>query len=158
MPSAQALDDVDVRLLLALREDPRATVVALAEKVGLSRNTVQSRLAKLEPRLGSFERRIDPASLGYPLSAFITVRVTQQMLDALADSMAEIPEVVEVFGLTGESDLLVRVVAVDADDLYRIAGQILNTPGVERTHFSLSMHTLVDFRLTPLMRRAVEDA
>jgi DNA-binding Lrp family transcriptional regulator len=157
LPSAQALDEIDVRLLLALREDPRATVVALAEKVGMSRNTVQSRLAKLEPQLGSFERRIDPASLGYPLSAFITVQVTQQMLGALAESLAEIPEVVEVFGLTGESDLLVRVVAVDADDLYRIAGQILNTPGVERTHFSLSMHTLVPFRLTPLMQRVTNE-
>ena len=119
MPTAEPLDDIDIRLLLALREEPRATVVALADRVGLSRNTVQARLAKLEPKLGSFERRIDPATLGYPLTAFITVQVTQQHLDRLADALADIPEVVEVFGLTGDSDLLVRVVATDADQLYR---------------------------------------
>ena len=151
MPTAEPLDDTDIRLLLALREDPRATVVALADRVGLSRNTVQARLAKLEPKLGSFERRIDPATLGYPLTAFITVEVTQQHLDRLAGALAEIPEVVEVFGLTGEEDLLVRVVATDADQLYRIAGRILDTPGVERTNVSLAMRTLVDFRVTPLL-------
>lgn len=151
MPTAEPLDDIDIRLLLALREEPRATVVALADRVGLSRNTVQARLAKLEPKLGSFERRIDPATLGYPLTAFITVQVTQQHLDRLAGALAEIPEVVEVFGLTGDSDLLVRVVATDADQLYRIAGRVLDTPGVERTSFSLAMRTLVDFRLTPLL-------
>ncbi|MGP4015074.1 Lrp/AsnC family transcriptional regulator [Saccharopolyspora sp. 5N708] len=157
VPSAPTLDEVDIRLLQALNAEPRATVVALAERVGLSRNTVQARLSKLERRLGSFQRRIDPAALGYPLTAFITVQVTQQMLGELAESMAEIPEVVEVFGLTGATDLLVRVVAVDADDLYRIAGQVLATPGVERTNFALAMRSLVDFRLTPLLAKALAD-
>jgi hypothetical protein len=36
--------------------------------------------------------------------------------------------VLEVFGLSGAADLLVRVAARDADDLYRIAGQLLATP------------------------------
>ena len=77
-----ALDGHDARLLLALAQDPRATVLALAEQVGLSRNTVQARLARLEERgvLGSFERRIDPAALGYPLTAFVSVQLVQQRL------------------------------------------------------------------------------
>ncbi|PKW18814.1 Lrp/AsnC family transcriptional regulator [Saccharopolyspora spinosa] len=157
MPSVDTLDEMDIRLLLALQDEPRATVVALAERVGLSRNTVQARLTKLERRLRSFERRIDPAALGYPLTAFITVQVTQQMLGELTESMAEIPEVVEVFGLTGATDLLVRVVAVDADDLYRIAGQVLATPGVERTNFALAMRSLVDYRVAPLLNKALTD-
>ena len=156
MRSPGTVDSTDARLLLALAESPRATVLALAERVGLSRNTVQARLAGLEARgvLTSFERRIDPAALGYPLTAFVTVQVTQRMLAEVASALRDVPEVLEVLGLSGPADLLVRVAARDADDLYRIAGQLLATGGVERTTTSLVMRTLVEHRVTPLLERA----
>ncbi|MBL7486828.1 Lrp/AsnC family transcriptional regulator [Frankia sp. AgB1.9] len=154
---ATRVDDTDARLLLALADEPRATVLSLADTVGLSRNTVQSRLSRFDQHgvLASFERRIEPAALGYPLSAFIVATVTQQLLDEVAASLAGIPEVLEVFGLSGAKDLLVRVAARDGDDLYRIAGQILATPGVERTETSLVMRQLVDYRVSPLLRREI---
>ncbi|GGO42414.1 AsnC family transcriptional regulator [Streptomyces daqingensis] len=160
MTGEEPLDGVDARLLLALADEPRAPVMALAQRLGLSRNTVQARLAKLDRRgvLHSFERRIDPAALGYPMSAVITTRVTQRRLEEVADVLREIPEVVEVDGLSGETDVLVRVVAVDADDLYRIAGQVLASPGVERTSTALVMQKLVGHRLAPLLRRAAGES
>jgi DNA-binding Lrp family transcriptional regulator len=153
--SADPVDATDARLLLALAESPRATVLALAQRVGLSRNTVQARLATLEARgvLTTFERRIDPAALGYPLTAFVTVQVTQRMLAEVADALDRVPEVVEVLGISGQTDLLVQLVARDADDLYRISGQLLATTGVERTTTSLVMRTLVEHRVAPLLER-----
>ena len=155
MPRPQHVDAVDAQLLLALAEEPRATTVALAERLGLSRNTVQARLARLDAggALESFERRIDPAALGYPLTAYMTTRVTQRGLDAVSAALADIPEVLQVQGMTGQSDLLVHVVARDADDLYRIAGQILAIPWVERTDTALVMRELVGYRIEPLLRR-----
>jgi DNA-binding Lrp family transcriptional regulator len=149
------VDAVDARILTALTGDPRAPGIALADRTGLSRNTVQARLAKLESdgALQSFERRIDPAAVGYPLAAFILVNVTQRKLGAIAVELAAIPEVLEVLGLSGAVDLLVRAVARDADDLYRIAGRILDIDGVEKTATSLVMRELVEFRLTPLLDR-----
>ncbi|WP_370467093.1 Lrp/AsnC family transcriptional regulator [Streptomyces sp. 5-10] len=157
--SKRALDATDARILLALVTEPRATVVALAERLGLSRNTVQARLARMERSgaLGSFERRITPDALGYPLTAFVTARVNQHRLAEVSQALTGIAEVVEVFGLSGETDLLVRVVAADAEDLYRIAGQILAIPDVERTTTALAMRELVPHRLTPLLRRAAMD-
>lgn len=157
MTGEERLDSLDAELLLALADEPRAPVAALAQRLGVSRNTVQARLGRLRARgaLRSFERRIDPAALGYPLSAVITTRVTQRRLEEVADALALIPEVVEVDGLSGETDLLVHIVAADADDLYRIAGQVLAAPGVERTSTALVMRELVRHRLTPLLRRAV---
>jgi DNA-binding Lrp family transcriptional regulator len=73
-----------------------------------------------------------------------------------SQKLAEIAEVVEVFGLSGETDLLVRVVAADAEDLYRIAGQILAIPGIERTTTALAMRELVPHRLTGLLLRRAE--
>ncbi|WP_033294320.1 Lrp/AsnC family transcriptional regulator [Amycolatopsis jejuensis] len=156
MPSAQRLDATDARILLALGRNPRATAVALADELGLSRNTVQSRLARLEQgtALRSAEHRIDPAALGYPLTAFVTVQVRQRLLDEVGRHLAAVPEVLQVRGLTGAQDLLVHVVATDADDLYRIAGEMLEIPGVERTNNALVMREMVPYRLTPLLERA----
>ena len=154
------VDATDARLLRALAESPRATVLALAERTGLSRNTVQARLSRLEARgvLGSFERRIDPAALGHPLTAFVAVQVVQRRLDAVADALAAVPEVIEVLGMSGQMDLLVQVAARDADDLYRVAAVVLAVDGVERTTTSLVMRRLVDHRLRPLLERVAGSA
>ena len=151
----RVVDDVDTRILRALVREPRATTVALAEATGLARNTVHSRLARFDTdgALQSFERRIDPAALGYPLTAFIMVTVTQRRLRAIGDALAGIPEVLEVHGLSGVTDLLVQIVARDADDLYRLAGQILDIDGVEKTTTGLVMRRLVDYRIGPLLDR-----
>ncbi|KNC19010.1 AsnC family transcriptional regulator [Arthrobacter sp. RIT-PI-e] len=149
------VDTTDTRLLRAIAQDPRRTVVALAQKLGLSRNTVQARMSRLE-RKGvflSFERRISTAALGYPLTAFIHVHVQQQKLADITRSIAAVPEVVEAVGLSGQADILVRVVAVDAEDLFRVNGTILACEGVERCDTSLVMSELVPFRVDPLLAR-----
>jgi DNA-binding Lrp family transcriptional regulator len=154
MPKDNHLDAIDANLLLALTDNPRGTTVALADQIGISRNTAQARLARYEQNgtLESFERRINPEALGYPLTAFITVQVTQRILDDVGAALAAIPEVLQVHGISGAIDLLVHVVATDAEDLYRIAGQILAVSGVERTNVALVMRELVGYRITPLLR------
>jgi DNA-binding Lrp family transcriptional regulator len=160
VPSPHRIDTTDARLLLALVTQPRASAITLAGQAGLSRNTVQARLARLEERgvLSSFERQVPPAVLGYPLTAYITTQVTQRRLDEVAAALASIPEVLQVDGISGQTDLLVHAVAADADDLYRIAGQILAIPGVERTNTALVMRELVSYRITPLLERRAEQA
>lgn len=157
MPHGGPVDPVDARILLELSEHPRATTLAVADRVGISRNTAQVRLARLEhDALDSFERRVTPESLGYPLTAFITAQVTQRLLDEVAGALAAVPEVLQVQGISGSVDLMIQVVARDADDLYRIAGRILAIAGVERTNTALVMRQLVDYRITPLLRQAAE--
>ena len=158
MRSQHYIDATDARLLLALVTQPRASAVTLTGQTGLSRNTVQARLAKLEEQgvIDSLERQVPPAAVGYPLTAYITIQVTQRRLDDVAAALAGIPEVLRVDGISGQNDLLVHVVAADADDLYRVAGQILAIPGVERTNTALVMRELVSYRITPLLRRRAQ--
>lgn len=153
MPIAdRVIDSIDARILRALVKDPRATVVALAEATGLARNTVHARLGSLEADgfvavAGAAYRS---AALGYRLTAFIMVTVTQHKLRATGIALDSVTEVLEVQGLNGVTDLLVRIVARDADDLYRVAGQVLDI-GVETTTTGLVMRRLVDYRLGPLL-------
>lgn len=149
------LDGTDARILLALRDDARLSGMEIAQRLGLSRNTVQSRLARLETggHLGPVDRRVQHRGLGYPLTAFVAATVDQHRLGEIEVSLAEIPEVVEVHGVTGAADVLVRVVGRDADELYRIAGVLLAVPGISRTEVMLSMREMVPYRMAPLLER-----
>lgn len=151
-----SLDATDARLLLALAEDPRASVMALSQRLGLARNTVQARLSRLESSgaLAAFDRRVQPEALGYRLGAYVTVQVAQRSLSEVSSGLADIPEVVEVIGLSGAADLLVHVVARDADDLWRLTEQLLAVPGVQRIDTALAMRRFVEHRVTPLLERA----
>jgi DNA-binding Lrp family transcriptional regulator len=154
--SPDQLDATDARLLLALAEDPRASVMALSQRLGLARNTVQARLTRLESNgvLAPLDAWVRPAALGYPLGAYITVTVVQRSLAEVSDGLAHIPEVLEVTGLSGVADLLVEVVAKDADDLWRITEKVLTIPGVQRTDTALALRRFVEHRLGPLLERA----
>jgi len=89
--------------------------------------------------------------MGYPLAAFLTVHVQQQKLAAIVDQLATIPEIVQAHGLSGPSDLLLRVVCTDAEDLFRITGAIQSCDGVERAETSLDMGELIPYRLQGLL-------
>jgi DNA-binding Lrp family transcriptional regulator len=155
----RTLDRTDLRLLLALTDDPRATTVALAQRLGVTRNTVQARLASLETAgvLLPYDRCIDEAAIGRPLTAFTTVYATQQKLTHIGAELAKIPEVVQAFGMTGPTDLLVRIVCADTDELFRINERILACDGVDRTETSIAINELVPYRLAPLLRQVEEE-
>ena len=153
MRPSHTADEIDAVLLKALVEHPDATNLALSQLTGLARNTVRARLDRYaaEDSLRPFDRRIDPAFLGFPLTAFIITTVTQRKLKSVSAALAEVPEVLQAHGLAGVTDLLVQVVARDADDLYRIAGQILAIDGVKRTNTGLVMGELVEYRIAQLI-------
>ena len=155
----RALDRTELRLLLALTDDPRATTVALAQRLGVTRNTVQARMASLEAAgvLLPYDRCINEAAIGRPLTAFTTVYATQQKLAHIASELAKIPEVVQAFGLTGPTDLLVRIVCADTDELFQINERILAVDGVDRTETSIAINELVPYRLAPLLKQAEEE-
>ncbi|MFG6401319.1 MULTISPECIES: Lrp/AsnC family transcriptional regulator [unclassified Microbacterium] len=148
-----ALDTVDLDLLRALSDDPRATVVALAERLGLSRNTVQARMARLEREnvFLSYERVLSPDALGFPIEAFINVMVRQAELPRIKEALSLVPEVVQAHGLSGQVDLLVRVACRDAEHLFDTDARILAIDGVERTETSLAMGEVIGYRVRPLM-------
>lgn len=150
------LDAVDLDLLRALSADPRATVVALAETLGLSRNTVQARMARLERGdvFLSYERALSADALGFPIAAFLQVTVRQAELPAIREELAKVPEVVQAHGLSGQVDLLVKVACRDTQHLFDTDARILSIEGVERTETSLVMGEVIGYRVRPLLELA----
>ncbi|MGP3534138.1 Lrp/AsnC family transcriptional regulator [Microbacterium sp. RD1] len=149
-------DATDRAILQTLIDDPTATGVQISERTGLARNTVRARLQRYdaEKALLPFEHRVATSFLGYPLRAFVTTTVIQRELHAVADALAAIPEVLEVNGVAGAADLIILIVARDTDDLYRVAGAVLDIPGVVRTETGLVMRELLPYRAAQLIGSA----
>lgn len=151
------LDGVDARLLLALIDEPDATTVALAQRLGVSRNTVQSRLQKLSAHtLESFQRRISPRSIGYEVEAFMNASIRQGYDHQTMKALSEIPEVLEIFATTGDADLRITVTALSTEDLYRVNRLILDIPGIVRTSTSVVLREFLSYRTKPLLQRILE--
>ena len=151
-----ALDSLDARLLLALDDDPDATILALARTLGVARNTVHARFARLT-RIGALKepsRRVDPAALGYSLVAFVSIAISQGSNDGAIEELARIPQIVEMHATTGDADLIVKVVARDPQHLHETTRRMLEIEGVQRTNTALSLVEAMPLRARGLLEIA----
>lgn len=156
MRSVSLIDALDARILLALDDDPDATTLAISRTLGVARNTVQARLKRLTAQgaLRDFGQRVDPAALGYPLVAFISLEISQSSGEAAAAGLIALPEVVEIHSTTGDADMLVKVVARDTAHLYRVTNAMLIIPGVTRSSTAISLAEVLPNRLRSLLETA----
>jgi DNA-binding Lrp family transcriptional regulator len=101
---------------------------------------------------------VDPAALGYEVTAFITLEIRQAGgHDPVAERLAAIPEVLEVHTITGVGDMLCRVVARSNADLQRVLDAIVSAEGVVRSATLISLAAQVPYRILPLVRAAASD-
>ncbi|MEV6349214.1 Lrp/AsnC family transcriptional regulator [Actinoplanes sp. NPDC051851] len=152
-----SMDSLDARILLAVDDQPDATSLALAQRLGIARNTLHARLQRMQQSgvIREFSRRVDPALLGRTLVAFVSIAVSQDTARGATDALRDVPEVIEMHSTTGEADLLVKVVARDTADLHRITNAFLAVPGVVRTNTVISLNEEMPLRIRALIEEAV---
>jgi DNA-binding Lrp family transcriptional regulator len=112
------LDEIDIQLLNLLQKDGRITNADLAKAVGLSAPSVLQRVRALEQSgiIRQYVTLLDPEKLGRKLTAFINVSLTlheSQPIERFRKAVFDIPEVVEVYNITGDYDFIIKVQARD---------------------------------------------
>src|ERR687885_1226695 len=146
--SATTLDATDRRILRALQRDGRLSIVALAEQVGLSATPCQRRVRRLEEAgvISRYAAVLDPARLGLPLQAFIMVALeshAEEVVERFHKALAERPEVLAAYAMSGEMDYLLHVLAADFDAYGEFAMKaLLRMPGVKETRSSFVLQAL----------------
>lgn len=156
MGDTPQIDRLDRLILRARDQRPGASSAEIARMTGLSRNTVQSRVKHLESRgaLAAPSMRVRPASLGYPVLAFVTLELVQGAPRQIAEYLQNVPELLDVYAVSGDGDMVARVAARDTEDLYRLTQELLRAPGVVRTRSTIVIHEVVPPRMGPLLRTA----
>ena len=125
------LDDVDRRILLALHGDARISNSALADAVGIAPSTCHGRLRRLQ-ELGvirGFYTDVDPAAIGLPLQAMISVSLQSNARGKIRGFIQQIrrrPQVMDVYFLAGADDFILHVAVRDTEDLRSFVVENLN--------------------------------
>lgn len=128
------LDQTSKAIIAALQSDGRRSWSSIAAEIGLSEAAVRQRVARLTADgVMQIVAVTDPMQLGFARQAMIGVRTSGDMI-AVADALAEIPELDYVVVTAGSFDIIVEVVCEDDDQLLDLlVRRIRATPGVVST-------------------------
>ena len=128
-----SLDPISRRILQILTADGRASYQAIADEVGLSRPAIMERVKRLEEAgyIEGYAARLNRAKIGYPITAFVSVRYpasdhydVEPSIAALADN----PHVLECHHVAGEDCYVLKVAAPSLERLEAVLRE-LRAPG-----------------------------
>lgn len=125
------LDRLDVRILTALQVDANQAIADLSEAVGLSPNACWRRIKRLEES-GLIRGRVallDAAKLDLGVTVFVSIRTNEHndaWLKQFNDAVAQIPEVVELYRMSGDIDYLMKVVVANIAHYDRVYKRLIS--------------------------------
>jgi DNA-binding Lrp family transcriptional regulator len=149
----RGVDALDLALLAALREHPRAGDLELSRVTGVARATVSARLRRLEEAgvVTGYGPDVDVAAAGFGVQAFVTLEIAQGALDAVQEDLERIPGVLSAHVTTGTGDVLCRVAASSHEALQRTLVQLDRSAAVVRSTSVVILSVLVPWRTMPLL-------
>ena len=150
------LDSLDLALLRALTDSPKAGALELSRQLGVARGTVQARLQRLESSgvVTGYGPDVDLAAAGFGVQAFVTLEIAQGALEDVTAELAAMPGVLEAHATTGTGDVLCRVAARSHGELQQTLLQLGRSATVVRSTSVVALSELVPLRTLPLLTSA----
>ncbi|CAM3954115.1 Lrp/AsnC family transcriptional regulator [Janibacter anophelis] len=136
------MEAADRRIIDLLREDGRMSYTDLGKAIGLSTSAVHQRVRRLEERgvITGYAAVVDPAALGTPLTAFISVApLDPSAPDDVPDRLQGVEEIDACYSVAGDANYLLRVRVATPQALEELLARIRSRGGVStRTTIVLS--------------------
>ncbi len=153
MVERRALDALDVALLGALRDHPRAGALELSRTTRVARATVSARLQRLEDDgvVTGYGPDVDVAAAGFGVHAFVTLEIAQGALEDVQRDLEAIPGLLEAHVTTGSGDVLCRVAASSHEGLQRVLVELNRSSAIVRSTSVVALSQLVPWRTLPLL-------
>lgn len=150
------LDAYDHRILAALQRDGRLSNVQLAETIGLSPSPCLRRVRLLEEAgvIRRYGADLDRDQVGLGLTVFVGIKVErhhEEQAEAFRRAVVDLPEVISVHLVSGESDFLLQVVVPDLRAYeHFLTSTLLKLPGVSDIRSNFAISTLKESAPLPL--------
>jgi Lrp/AsnC family leucine-responsive transcriptional regulator len=144
------LDKFDLAILAVLQQDARASLQDISARIGLSTTPCWTRIKKMETEgvIQGYTIRIEPAAVGFRDTVIVQLTLeshTDETLDAFGRALAEIPEVLDAYLISGDYDYLIRIAVRDTRDYERLLRERLyRIPGIRNSKSSFVLRTLKD--------------
>ncbi len=112
----QTLDKIDTSILQILQEDSTKAIKDIAKEVGLSATPTYERIKRLEQDgyILKYVAVLNGNKLGLDIIVYCNVTLKEQSKDALIgfeEEISKLPEVLDVIGLSGQYDYLLKIVS-----------------------------------------------
>ncbi|WP_138477902.1 Lrp/AsnC ligand binding domain-containing protein [Dyadobacter bucti] len=147
------IDSTDLRILSLLIENAALPYTEIGKRVFVSGGTVHVRMKKLEQMgiVKGSQLVIDPAKLGWDISAFLGIYLDKSSLyEQVATELESIPEVVNIHYTTGIYSIFLKIVCRDTGHLREILhDKIQKVNGIQRTETFISLEERIN-RSIPL--------
>ncbi|WP_455286175.1 AsnC family transcriptional regulator [[Eubacterium] cellulosolvens] len=123
------IDDTDFHILSALAEDGRRSLRNIARTAGVSTPTVESRLRKMFDMglIKKISPIIDVSKITNGLFAVATAKVEPGKIEETLEALAKVPEIRNVYGMTGEHNVLFTVFTGDLDELQTLMSSTISS-------------------------------
>ena len=147
------LDDLDVRLLRLLDENPRIGVLELSRLAGVARATVTARMQRWHDAgvVTGYGPQLDLEAAGFPVQALATLEVAQGELSEISAFLASLPGVIEAYATTGTGDVVCRLAASSNADLQELLIRLNESEAIRRSTSVVILSTVVAARTVPLL-------
>ena len=139
------MDSLDKKALQYLMRHGRATWAELGELLNLSAPSAADRVRKLEQQkvIRGYAALVDPASVGYALTAYVSVTLaSHRNRSTFLRAVEKSDRVVECHHVSGDDDYLLKVRCLDTEDLdHLLAIELKEKIGVARTRTTIVLST-----------------
>ena len=133
------MDDLDQRLLAALRRDGRASLSELAHDLGVTRTTVRARMGRLlaSGEIAGFTVLTRSDAAQAPVRGLMMLQVEGRGTDRVMKRLAGLPEVTAFHTTNGTWDLIVEVATQTLEGFDEALFAIRRIEGVTRSETNL---------------------
>lgn len=137
------MDEVDQKLLAALRRDGRASLSELAALLGVTRATVRTRMQRMVAQgdIAGFTVMTRADISMAPVRALMMIRIEGRGFERIAQRLAGIVQVTSVHSTNGRWDLIVEIASDTLVDLDGVLQKIRDIDGVAASETSLLLST-----------------
>lgn len=143
-----ALDKIDRQILCCLQKNARMNASAIGEEISMSVSAVIERIKKLESSgiLKRYTICLDEEKLGNDVLAFVEVSIEHykynEVLKGIQEYINSCPQILECHVVTGNCDILLKVVTETMKTLEGILNGLKDVNGVSYTRTSIVMSSL----------------
>ena len=137
------LDDFDRQLIAVLARDARISNRKIAADLGVTEGTVRGRIRRLQQeKLIAFTALTGLGTQGATKLAFIAIQAEVESVKAIADEIAQIPQVTGVLITMGRSNIIAICLFEELEQLVAVASdRILAMKGVHHVETSIAVKT-----------------
>lgn len=139
------MDETDKKICNILTENSRISISSISKKTGIPNSTISNRIHKLEEKniIKQYTTILDHEKIGINITAMIIIQTETEKHENVEKQLPKLEEVTHVYSISGEYDVLIKVEAMNLEELNEIINSKIRTiDGIEELRELIVMEEL----------------